>query len=144
MALGDKSLQGADGDGQVKLPPPTGGLARMSTNAPTNRGERIRDPGVAVSLLVPTPRNERDVASGLGVHWTRLHAGEVRFEPFEVDEFGSAGHEVCPGSLSTLLLDRQFHRRCRGADIHRLRGWFTIFAPGLHRVLARGDILDFE
>src|SRR5205814_10039317 len=49
-----------------------------------------------------------------------------------------------PGSLSRLLLDRQFHRRCCGTDIHSQRGWFTIFAPSLQRILPCGNILDFE
>jgi hypothetical protein len=85
MALGDKSLQGADRDGHVKLPAPTGGLARMPANTATDGGEWIGDPGVAVCFLVPPLRNQSDVAPGLCVNGTGLHAGEVRFEPFEVD-----------------------------------------------------------
>src|SRR5713101_7468301 len=50
----------------------------------------------------------------------------------------------CPGSLSRLLLDSQLCCRCCRADIHCLRGWFTIFAPGLQRILSSWDILDFE
>src|ERR1700687_5615306 len=84
MALGDESLQGADGDGHVKLPAPTSGLTRMPAHAATDGGKRIGDPGVAVSFLVPPLRNERNVASGLRVDRTGLHAGEVRFEPLEV------------------------------------------------------------
>lgn len=57
----------------------------MSTNAATDGGERIGDPGVAVSFLVPPLRNKRDVASSLCMDRTGLHAREVRFEPLEVD-----------------------------------------------------------
>ena len=81
----------------------------MPADAAANRGERIGDPSVAVSFLVPPLRNEGDVASGLRVNRTGLHAGEVRLQPIEVNEFGSAGHEVCPGSLFRLLLDGQFN-----------------------------------
>ena len=57
----------------------------MSTNAATDGGERIGDPSVAVCFLVPPLRNKRNVASGLCMDRTGLHAGEVRFEPLEVD-----------------------------------------------------------
>jgi len=71
----------------------------MPANTATNRGERIGDPGVAVGFLVPALRNEPDVSSGLRVDRASLHAGKVRFEPFEVNEFGSAAHDLRPGSL---------------------------------------------
>src|SRR5579864_7039709 len=85
MTLSDETLQGANGDGHIKLSAPTSRLAGMAAHAATDGGERIGDPGVAVSFLVPPLRNQRDVPSGLGVNRARLHTGEVRFEPLEVD-----------------------------------------------------------
>ena len=57
----------------------------MPAHPATDGSEWIGDAGVAVSFLVSLLRNERDVASGLRVHRTGLHAGEVRFEPLQVD-----------------------------------------------------------
>src|ERR1700687_2976018 len=74
MALGDESLQGADGDGHVKLPPSASGLTRMPAHAATDGGEWIGDPGVAVSFLVPPLRNQSDVAPGLRVDGAGLPA----------------------------------------------------------------------
>jgi hypothetical protein len=76
----------------------------MPAHTATNRGERIRGPGVAVSFLVPPLRDEGDVASGLRVNGAGLHAWEVRLEPLQVDEFGSASQEDCLESLSRYFL----------------------------------------
>src|SRR6266704_3350691 len=85
VALGNEALQRANRNRRVKLPAPAGWLARMSTNAAANRSESIGDPSVAVSFLLSPLRDERDGASSLCVDGTGLHAGEVRFEPLEVD-----------------------------------------------------------
>src|SRR5579864_713981 len=116
----------------------------MSANASANRREWIRDPGVAVCLLIPPLRYEGDVASGLRMNWAGLHAGEVRLEPLQVYEFGPAGHEACPGSLSRLLLNRQFYSCTSSGDFHCLSGWLAFFAPRLQGVLTRGNVLDLE
>ena len=108
MALGDKPLEGTNGDGCVKLAAAAGWLARMPADAATDGSERVRDPRVPVSLLVPPPRYQRDISPGLGMDGTGLHAGEVRLKPLEIYEFGPAVHEKRRGSLSGLFLDGQF------------------------------------
>src|SRR5579871_278914 len=46
--------------------------------------------------------------------------------------------------LFRLLLNRQFDRGAGGRNVHSLCRRLTVFAPGLERVLSRGDVLDFE
>src|SRR5437016_11822007 len=65
MALGHKALQGANGDGRVKLASSAGWFARMTADAAADRSKRIRDPGIAIRLLVPPLGDEGDVAAGL-------------------------------------------------------------------------------
>src|SRR5947208_3845913 len=89
MALGHKALQGANGDGRVKLASSAGWFARMTADAAADRSKRIRDPGIAIRLLVPPLGDEGDVAAGLGMDGTGLHAGKVGLEPLEVHQFGS-------------------------------------------------------
>ena len=67
------------------MPPAAGGLARVPADTAANRRKRVRDPGVAIRFLVPPLRDEGDVAAGLRMDGTGLHAGEVRLEPLEVD-----------------------------------------------------------
>src|ERR1700687_1581536 len=92
MALGDETLQGADGNGHVKLATAACRLARMPADAATNGSEGVRDPSIAVRFLVPSLGDQRHVTSGLRVHWTRLHARKVRLQPLKIDEFGTRGH----------------------------------------------------
>src|SRR5215472_392367 len=47
-----------------------------------------------------------------------------------------------PGSRSRLLLDRQLNGGRRAADIHSLRGWLSVLAPSLQRVLSGRNVLD--
>ena len=85
MALRDEALESTDGNGHIQLPAAAGRFAGMSANAATDGSERIGDAGVAVCFLVPSLRNEGDVSPGLRVNGTGLHAGEVRFEPLNID-----------------------------------------------------------
>src|SRR6266566_4890531 len=136
VALGDEALQGADGNWHVKLAAAAGWLAGMPADAATDGSERVGDPSVAVRFLVP---------SLLGVDGTCLHAGKVRLQPLKIDEFGTRGHLA--GSLrvpNLLLLNREVNRGGCTAQIHSLRCRFAVFAPCLQRILARGNILDFE
>src|SRR5207249_11279529 len=80
MALGHKALQGANGDGRVKLASSAGWFARMTADAAADRSKRIRDPGIAIRLLVPPLGDEGDVAAGLGMDGTGLHAVTVSAE----------------------------------------------------------------
>src|SRR5207245_10395537 len=41
--------------------------------------------------------NRRDIARSLGMYGSDLHAGKVRLEPLEVNDFGSTGHASDPG-----------------------------------------------
>ena len=87
VALRDKALKGTDGDGRVELPATAGGFTRVAANPATDRSERVRAASVTVSFLVPAFRDQRHVATGLGVNWTGLHAGEVRLQPVQIYEF---------------------------------------------------------
>src|SRR2546429_6017311 len=101
MALGHKALQGANGDGRVKLASSAGWFARMTADAAADRSKRIRDPGIAIRLLVPPLGDEGDVAAGLGMDGTGLHAGKVRSEE-HTSELQSRLHLVC-----RLLLEKK-------------------------------------
>src|SRR5260370_7525846 len=100
MALGDESLQSADGDGHIKLPAAASWLARMPTHAATSGGKRVGDPGVVVTFLVPPMRNEGDIPAGLPVDRPALPAGEVRPTPLEIHSISYSRHAVLPASLS--------------------------------------------
>ena len=59
----------------------------MAANPAADRGERVWTTGVTVGFLVPALRNQRHIAAGLRVNRTGLHAGEVRLQPVQVNEF---------------------------------------------------------
>ncbi len=87
VTLRHKALESADGDRSIELTAAAGGFTGVAANPAANRGERVRTTGVAVGFLVPAFRDQRHIAAGLRVNRTGLHAGEVRFQPVQVNEF---------------------------------------------------------
>src|SRR5208283_1091333 len=79
--------EGADGNGSIELTAPAGGFTRVAANASTNRSEWIRSASITIGFLVLAFRNQGHVASRLRVNWTGLHAGKVRFQPVQVNQF---------------------------------------------------------
>jgi hypothetical protein len=92
MAHGNKPLQCANGNGHVQLPAAAGGLAGMAADAATDGCKGVGNPSVAVRFFVTPLGDQRHVTSGLGVYWTRLHAGKVRLQPLKVNQFSACGH----------------------------------------------------
>src|SRR5215471_16604373 len=91
-ALCHKAFQCANGNRGIELPAPACGLAGMPAYATADRRERVRGPGIPIGFLIPSLRDERNVPSSLRVDRARLHAREVRFQPFQIDKLGSCRH----------------------------------------------------
>ena len=114
VALGHKTFQSTDRNRQVELSAAAGGLAWMTTDAAADRGKGIGRPGITVGFFILPFGDQRDISSSLRVHGTRLHAGKVRFQPFQIDELRSRRQPVRSGPwLCCLLLYGEVGGRAR-------------------------------
>src|SRR5208337_1503093 len=118
----DKALESTDGDGRIELTSAAGRFTRMAAYPAADGSERIRTASVPVGFLVSAFRDQRHIAAGLRVNRTGLHAGEVRFQPVQVNEFcpllgqlvaplGSQVKDFVPAICSPRLLAKLFRHR---------------------------------
>jgi len=81
ITLGEKTLEGADGNGFVDLTAAAGGFAGMSANAAADTGKRVGAAGVLIRFFETALGNEADVTTCVGVRRAGHHTGEVSMEP---------------------------------------------------------------
>src|SRR5271167_4800029 len=85
IVLSQEPLQRADCDWAIDFAASAGSLTGMSANPPADARHRIRIARVLVRFLKLSLADQRDVAAGIGMRWTRHHAREVGVQPFPVD-----------------------------------------------------------
>ncbi len=77
VLLGEESLEGSDRDRTIDLAASAGVLTRSGAHPAAHRGERVRQLGRHVCLLVVAVRDGGDVHAGVGVDRTRRQARDV-------------------------------------------------------------------
>ena len=92
VALGQKSLEGANGDRRVEHAPSAGRLAGMAAHATAHRGKWIGLAGIAIRFLIPALCNQGDIPPGLRMHRAGLHTGEVRLQPVQIHQLAAGLH----------------------------------------------------
>src|SRR5438309_6645408 len=100
IALGEKPLQPANGDGFVDFSATTGSLARVCANASTDGSQRIRLAREAIGLLEVPFTNQFYIPSGIGMSGTSHHAREVGVQPVPI-------HSLVFESLQHACLSRR-------------------------------------
>ena len=81
VTLGEKALEGADGNGFVDGSAAASGFAGMGADAAADTGQRVGIARIAVRLLKSPFGNQGDVAPGVGSRRARHHTRKIGFEP---------------------------------------------------------------
>jgi len=158
-----KALESTDCNWAIDISTATGSFTRMRTDSAADARQRVGIAGELVSFLKSAFRNERDVASCVGVGWTSHHAGKVGvqpipvyflvFEPLQQDgnprcvrvEPGVAarldGRDARPSIISLLAQCEVGFAVARHGN--RFGLVLSAFMPRGYGVAAVGDILDF-
>ena len=108
ILLGQKALQGANGNGPVDFAAAAGRLARMRAHASADAGQRIRIARQPIGLFETSLGNQADVASGVGVGRAGHHAGKVRVQPIRVDFLVFVSFQHCGTATSGSCARRSF------------------------------------